>query len=119
MSTTIKAGFYIVKQDENENIILFLPKVFGEKNNPVIIYDGKEHGLLVHNQEKNIILDYLNPDIRDPLSKASELTVVEVEENDAIDAYKVAVRHVESIPVDWKNYGLSSWKEVLNSAEKK
>jgi len=116
MSTTVTAGFYIIKQDEYGNILVFIPAPEGEKNKPVIIYDGKEHALLVRNPEQNIILDYINPDIRAELSGTKEAIVVEVEGESVTDSYELDVRHVEEIPVQWENYGLGKWEDAFKKS---
>jgi hypothetical protein len=113
MAKTVLAGLYIVKQDENGNVMIFLPQPDGTKDEKtIVIYDGKEHALFSRNSEQNIILDYVNPEVREILNDTDELYIVEVEDQDIKDSYKAGVRHVEEIPLKWEEYGLSTWDRV-------
>ncbi|MDR1693921.1 MAG: hypothetical protein LBR70_01825 [Lactobacillaceae bacterium] len=119
MSSTTKAGFYIIKQDKDGNVLLFLPAYIGEPKEPVILYDGKEHAVFSRNKELSIILDYVNPDIREILSNAGEVIVVEARGQEILSHYTAKIKNIENIPLQWEKYGLSSWDKVLNKEEGK
>lgn len=114
MAKISQAGLYIIKQDEDGNVLIFLPKPEGEKQKPIIIYDGKDHALFVRNAEQSIILDYVNPEVRDVLNKAEAVFIIEVVGQDIADSYESVVRHVDRIPLNWQKYGLKTWEEVKN-----
>lgn len=117
MATTTTAGFYVIKQDEDGNVLVFLPQPEGEKENPIIIYDGQEHALLVRSKEQNIILDYVNPDIRKELARVLAVTIIEVKGSEIVDNYIAGLRRVDSIPIDWKIYGLETWQGIIDKTK--
>ena len=111
MAETLLAGLYAVKRDEDDNLLIFLPQPDGIKDNPVILYDGGEHALFSRNRGQNIVLDYVNPEMRRELSTAAECMVAEVRGQNVADHYRAVVRHVDNIPVDWQKFGLTTWAE--------
>lgn len=113
MSNTIKAGFYIIKQDEEGNVLLFLPAFIGNHKNPIIVYDGKDHAVFSRNSELNIILDYINPEIREIFTNAQEVFVVEAEGKNIKESYKSKVKIVDNMPIQWEKYGLKTWNEAI------
>ena len=79
---------------------------------PYIIYDGNDHAVFVRSKEQKIILDYINPEVREKLRKAPEVMVVETLMDNIKSSYHVAMNMVEKIPLDWKKIGLTSWEEA-------
>ena len=79
---------------------------------PQIIYDGFDHALFLRNDEQKIILDYINPDVRDKLRKARAVIIVETVMENIKEAYIADINIVEKIPVDWSQIGLKTWEEV-------
>ena len=106
MSQTIAAGLYIIKQDEDGNVMIFLPQPEGNKDNPLIMYDGKMHALLVRNKNQNVILDCIADNMREELLNTDKVWVVEVFGEEIVDSYECGLRKVDKIPVDWSKYGL-------------
>lgn len=106
MSQTIVAGLYIIKQDEDGNMIIFLPHPEGEKNCPIIMYDGGKHALLIRNKKQNVILDCIADNFKTDLLSAEKIWVVEIFENEIVDSYECGLRRIDKIPVDWSKYGL-------------
>ena len=63
-----------------------------------------------HNPQ--IILDYINPQVRDKLRKSREVIVVESLIGNIKDSYYTALRIVDKIPLDWAKLGLTTWEEA-------
>ena len=106
MTQTLIAGLYIIKYDEDGKLLIFLPQPEGNKEKPVIMYDGGAHALLVRNRGQKIILDNVSPDIRSDFRSAYKAIVVEVSGSEIVDHYEVLVHHPEKISVNWQLYGL-------------
>ena len=84
-------------------------------SHPQIIYDGFDHALFLRNDEQRIILDYINPDVRDKLRKARAVIIVETVMENIKDAYIADINIVDKIPVDWNQIGLKTWEEIAVS----
>ena len=59
-----------------------------------------------------IILDYINPQVRDKLRKAKEVIVVESILDNIKESYYTTMNMVDKIPVDWSQIGLKTWEEI-------
>lgn len=79
---------------------------------PKIIYDGRDHAVFIRNPEQKIILDYINPEVRDKLRKAKEVVMVETLLDNIKESYYVNMNIVDNIPIDWSKIGLKSWEEA-------
>lgn len=102
--------YYIAESTEGELYVYISAK----KDSPIkpqIIYDGYDHALFIRSPEESIILDYINPEARDKLRKATEVIIVETLLETIKDAYIANMNIVEKIPVDWTKIGLTSWDE--------
>lgn len=62
--------------------------------------------------EQKIILDYINPEVRDKLRKAKEVVMVETLLDNIKESYYVNMNIVDNIPIDWSKIGLKSWEEA-------
>ena len=70
---------------------------------PRILYDGGEHALFYRHPEQTILLDFLHPDIREPLHNVKEVLISEVDSSKVIREYDVPVKLVKKLPLDEKN----------------
>ena len=62
--------------------------------------------------EQKIILDYINPEVRDKLRKSQAVIIVETVLENIKDAYIADMNIVDKIPVDWSQIGLTTWENV-------
>ena len=102
--------YYIAESTEGELYVYISAK----KDSPIkpqIVYDGYDHALFIRSPEESIILDYINPDARDKLRKATNVIVVETLLETIKDAYIADMNIVEKIPLDWSQIGLTTWEE--------
>jgi hypothetical protein len=84
----------------------------GKLKEPQIVYNGGEHALFYRRPNQMIILDYIHPDSRKVLNKASEVLFAEfAPQNDAegkpsfeqkgiVREYTATVKQVSELPVD-------------------
>ncbi|MCQ2740768.1 MAG: hypothetical protein MJ210_01440 [Alphaproteobacteria bacterium] len=103
---------YLIAEDEEGALYFYIQAKNNTPSSPRIIYDGRDHAVFIRSQDENIILDYINPQVRDKLRKAKEVIVVETILENVKDAYVVELEIVEKIPVDWEKIGLTTWEDA-------
>ncbi len=63
---------------DDGRVALGLPGYFkGEAHDPVLLYNGGEHGVFVRNAHQILVCDFVNEDIREHLMKVSEIYIFE------------------------------------------
>lgn len=112
MSDYAVENCYLIAEGAEGELYVYLKAKNNQPVSPRIIYDGKDHAVFIRNPEQKIILDYINPEVRDKLRKAREVVVVETILENIKDCYFVNMNFVEDIPVDWKKIGLKTWEEA-------
>jgi hypothetical protein len=72
----------------------------GEPENPQLVYDGGEHAVLYKNKETAVILDYINPAVREKLLGEPKILIAEYsrKEDRVIADYIAEVVAVKKIP---------------------
>lgn len=108
---TTENDFMIAEGSEGELYIYMEAKKLSPQG-PRIIYDGKDHAVFLRSPDQKIILDYINPEVRDKLRKAREVIVVETIFENIKDCYVANMNMVDHIPVDWKKIGLTDWEDA-------
>ncbi len=103
---------FMIAEGEGGELYFYLKAKHDNPTAPRIIYDGKEHAIFLRNAEQKIILDYINPEVRDKLRKSREVIIVETILENIKDCYIADMQMVDNIPVDWSKIGLSTWEEV-------
>ncbi len=112
MSNFVKANDFIIAESSKGDLYIFIEAQANTPKDPKIVYDGYEHAIFFRTPEDRIILDYINPEIRDRLRKSKEVVMVETLLGNIKDSYYAGMQMVEKIPVDWSKIGLSTWEEV-------
>lgn len=112
MSEYITEKEYYIAEDASGTLYIYIKAKSNRPQMPKIIYDGFDHAVFVRSANEKIILDYINPQVRDKLRKAKEVVVVETVLENIKDAYIVDVNIVDKIPLDWAEIGLQSWEEA-------
>lgn len=107
---------YFVAENTVGELYVYIGAKKDLPNHPQIIYDGYDHALFLRNDEQKIILDYINPEVRDKLRKAQAVIVVETVMENIKDAYIADINIVDKIPVDWSQIGLKTWEEAASKA---
>ncbi len=110
MSYTTENNF-VIAEGEAGDLYFFISAKNAHPQSPRIVYDGKEHAVFWRSSAQHIILDYINPEIREKLRKSHEVIVVETLCDNIKESYYVPMQIVDDIPVDWSKMGLSSWEE--------
>jgi hypothetical protein len=103
---------YFVAESTNGELYIYISAKTETPLNPKIIYDGHDHALFLRNDEQKIILDYINPEVRDKLRKSQAVIIVETVLENIKDAYIADMNIVDKIPVDWSQIGLTTWENV-------
>lgn len=103
---------YYIAEDASNVLYIYLKAKSGCPHSPKIIYDGFEHAVFIRSATDKIILDYINPQVRDKLRKAKEVIIVETILENIKDAYIADMSLVDKIPLNWEDFGLSSWEKL-------
>ena len=103
---------YFVAENTSGELYIYIGAKPEAPTKPQIIYDGYDHALFLRNNEQKIILDYINPEIRDKLRKSRAVIIVETVLENIKDAYIADINIVDKIPVDWSQIGLTTWENV-------
>ena len=77
MSEYITEKEYYIAEDASGTLYIYIKAKSNRPQMPKIIYDGFDHAVFVRSANEKIILDYINPQVRDKLRKAKEVVVVE------------------------------------------
>ncbi len=103
---------YFVAENTSGELYIYISAKNETPVKPQIIYDGYDHALFLRNNEQKIILDYINPEVRDKLRKSRAVIIVETVLENIKDAYIADMNIVDKIPVDWSQIGLTTWEKV-------
>mgnify|MGYP000783102054 FL=1 len=107
---------YYIAEDASGALYIYIKAKHNLPSSPKIIYDGHDHAVFVRSANERIILDYINPQVRDKLRKAPQVVVVETVLENIKDAYIADINIVDKIPLDWAQIGLKSWEEAALKA---
>ncbi len=110
MSEYITEKNFLIAEGAEGDIYFFVEAKHQHPSAPKIIYDGRDHAVFIRNPEQKIILDYINPEVRDKLRKAKEVVMVETLLDNIKESYYVNMNIVDNIPIDWSKIGLKSWE---------
>lgn len=108
---------YFIAEDESGSLYVYLQAKKDMPAHPRIIYDGYDHAVFIRNPEQNIILDYINPEVRDKLRKSRAVIIVETILENIKDSYIADMNVVDKIPLDWSKIGLKTWEEAALKAQ--
>lgn len=112
MSNYTTENNYAIAESDSGELYFYISAKSGVPQSPKIIYDGKDHALFCRQQDNVVILDYINPEVRDKLRKSRVVIVVETIGDYISKNYLVDVDMVDKIPVDWSKIGLKTWEEI-------
>ncbi len=92
---------YIVIITEQKIPIIIIHKKKGAPINPYIVYDGRKHATFYRTPDEVILLDYLNPNVRQVLLQAGYAVIFEAASDgkDVIRDYKADIQIVEKNPL--------------------
>ena len=87
--------------DTDEIMIMISEKEGMNERGCSLIYDGKDHALLYRTSRQIILLDYINPIIKEPLQKQKSVYVNEIgHKGNVLNEYTARVKIVPEIPLD-------------------
>ncbi len=91
-----KSRYDILQNDKGE-ILIILQQRSGGAENPLFVYDGSQYALLYRSHESTVYFDDIAEGARNPLKSVPELQIVEINDDEVIREYKVAVRIVKDV----------------------
>ena len=111
MTELVTENNFLIAEGTDGDIYIFVNAKAGHAKSPHIIYDGGEHAIFIRRNEQRIILDYINPEIREALRHAKEVIVVETLVDTIKECYYTPLQIVNEIPLDWSKIGLTTWED--------
>ncbi|MFI3240988.1 MAG: hypothetical protein R3Y43_00300 [Alphaproteobacteria bacterium] len=103
MSDLFNEKAYVIAEDPEGRLYFYINAKSDEPQkypDPRILYDGKEHAILKRNPAQDIILDYINEDVRGLLASLHSVMVVESLNENITQAYYANMELVDSLPVE-------------------
>ena len=116
-------GEYAILINDDEEIMISMASKESDPENPRIIYDGGDHALYYRNPLETILLDYINPEVREALQKVKTLLIAEVEideerkDGDVIRAFDVPLQAVKKLPLSGELAKLPTIDELFDKIE--
>ena len=98
--TAEQEDFYEAFLNKHNEIMFAIAFRESQPEDAKIIYDGGEHALFYRSPDKTIILDYIHPEIREPLKNSSNVLISEVTTFKVEREYNVPVKIVKQLPID-------------------
>lgn len=95
-------SFYEVHVNKNNELMISIRARDVLPSSPLILYDGGEHALLYRTPENAVVLDFLHPEVRRLLQKASSVLIAEVKEGKVLREFYAPCRQVKNLPLDRK-----------------
>ncbi len=94
----VENHYDILKNSEGELLVAIKARMGGSER-PKILYDGQDQALLYRSVDQTIVLDYINPGVRETFANIRQVLVVELRDDDIVREYMVPVRRVAKLPV--------------------
>jgi len=91
-----KSRYDILQNDKGE-ILIIIQQRNGGPENPLFVYDGSENALLYRSHESSVFFNDIDVGAHIPLKSVSDLTIVEITDDDVVREYTVPVRIVKDV----------------------
>lgn len=90
---------YDILKNSSGDLLFIIKARLTNEEKPLICYNGGEHAVFYRNKENTIVLDYINPNVRQNLEKAFKVLVVEAQGSAIIREYFTDIKFVEDLPL--------------------
>ena len=91
---------YVVMTDKENRVIVCISEKDMEPENPMILYDGKDHAMFYRRRGQTVMLDYINKEMQQTVYNAPQVFVVELKDpKHAVRTYVVPIKKVANIPM--------------------
>lgn len=108
---------YVVMTDKENRVIICISEKNLEPENPMILYDGKDHAMFYRRRGQTVMLDYINKDMQKTVYDAKQVFVVELKDpKNAVRTYVVPIKQVARLPLD--NISLVTPEDIIAEMEK-
>ncbi len=96
--------FEIFLNDKTQEMMIMISEKPDCESCPQVLYDGSDHALLHRNDSQIILLDYINPLIKEPLMHHTQVYIVEIGPlGNVVREYKAPVKIVPHLPLGNEN----------------
>ena len=108
---------YVVMTDKENRVIICISEKNLEPENPMILYDGKDHAMFYRRRGQTVMLDYINKDMQKTVYDAKQVFGVELKDpKNAVRTYVVPIKQVARLPLD--NISLVTPEDIIAEMEK-
>lgn len=90
---------YSILKNAAGDLMMLMRARLNDAEMPQMIYDGGEHALLYRSKDNTIFLGYIHPEIREELSQANSILIVEAQSGSIIREYNSHIKHLKKIPL--------------------
>lgn len=108
---------YVVMTDKDDRVIICISEKEQEPENPMILYDGKEHAMFYRRRGQTVMLDYINKDMQEAVYNAPQVFIVELKDpKTATRTYVVPIKKVAKLPLE--NINILTPEDIIAEMEK-
>lgn len=108
---------YVVMTDKEDRVIICISQKDMEPENPMILYDGKDHAMFYRRRGQTVMLDYINKDMQKKVYEAEQVFVVELKNpKEAKRTYIVPIKKVAKLPLE--NINIITPEDIIAEMEK-
>ena len=96
----IQVEDYIIQEAKDGRLIIEIPELEGKPEKSLFFYAGEEHALYVRNNEQTLIMDYINPAVREKLARSSQVVILEANiDTQDCEVYSLPVQHLSELKI--------------------
>ncbi len=108
---------YVVMTDKEGRVIICISEKNMEPENPMILYDGKEHAMFYRRRGQTVMLDYINKDMQQTVYNSKHVFVVELKDpKHASRTYIVPIKQVSHLPLE--NISIVTPEDIIAEMER-
>jgi hypothetical protein len=108
---------YVVMTDKENRVIVCISEKNMEPENPMILYDGKDHAMFYRRRGQTVMLDYINKDMQQTVYDSKQVFVVELKDpKHAVRTYVVPIKQVAHLPLE--NISLVTPEDIIAEMER-
>lgn len=108
---------YVVMTDKEDRVIICISEKDMEPENPMILYDGKDHAMFYRRRGQTVMLDYINKDMQKAVYDAAQVFIVELKNpKTASRTYVVPIKKVAKLPLE--NINILTPEAIIAEMEK-
>lgn len=94
-----KEGLFDAVQNKDGELLLCIKARLGKPDHPRFFYDGEQTALLIRDQKRSILLEYLSPLATEALETEDKVLIAEILDDELEHEYYAPVSRVRKLPI--------------------